>query len=222
MLIDDYVAGLNRALEGPGGPKRDLVVEARDSLVDTAEAYEEAGLGRLEAERLAVEEFGELREIAPGYQRELTATAGRRLAALLFVSVPLTTLLWSLIWAFFPVNADDWANRPEWFLPVARALDLFHLATGVLGGLTLLALTWGARWLRRPERATRLLAVWVWAMLPVTLLFSAALQYGSQGPTGFSGFLPGMLLSLTTPLLNGLQLYCAARCLRLTRRPRPA
>ncbi|MFE3455344.1 permease prefix domain 1-containing protein [Nonomuraea sp. NPDC059194] len=222
MLIDDYVAGLHRALDGPSGAKRDLVVEARDSLADTAEAYEEGGLARAEAERLAVAEFGEVAEIAPGYQRELTATAGRRLAALLFVSVPLTTLLWSLVWAFFPVNAADWAQRPDWFLLVARLLDLFQLATGVLGGLTLLALTWGARWVRRPERLTRVLALWVWAMLPVTLLFSLALQYGSHGPTGFSGYLPGVLLSLTTPLLNGLQLYGAARCLRISRRPLPA
>ncbi|MEU4701637.1 permease prefix domain 1-containing protein [Nonomuraea dietziae] len=222
MLIDDYVAGLAWALDGPAGPKRDLVVEARDSLVDTAEAYQEEGMARVEAELLAVEEFGELREIAPAYQRELTATAGRRLGALLFVSVPLTTLLWSLIWAFFPVDADAWAHRPDWFLPAARTLDLFHMATGVLGGLTLLVLTWGSRWVRRPERVTRLLAVWVWTMLPVTLLLSAALQYGSQGPAGFSAFLPGMILSLTTPLLNGLQLYAAARCLRLTRRLRAA
>lgn len=222
MLIDDYVSGLHRALDGPAGVKRDLVVEARDSLADTAEAYEADGLARLEAERLAVEEFGELAEIAPGYQRELVATAGRRLSALLFVSVPLTTLMWSLVWAFFPVNAADWAERPGWFLPVARLLDGFHLTTGVLGGLTLLALTWGARRVRRPERLTRLLALWVWAMLPVTLLLSLALQYGSHGPTGFSAFLPGMLLSLTTPLLNGLQLYGAARCLRIIRRLQPA
>ncbi|MET9340716.1 MULTISPECIES: permease prefix domain 1-containing protein [unclassified Nonomuraea] len=222
MLIDDYVAALHRALAGPSGAKRDLVLEARDSLVDTAEAYEAGGLARPEAERLAVAEFGELREVAPGYQRELTATAGRRLGALLFVSVPLTTLMWSLVWAFFPVHAADWANRPAWFLTVARTLDVFHLATGVLGGLALLALTRGARWVRGPERVTRILALWVWAMLPVTLLLSAALQYGSRGPAGFSAFLPGVILSLTTPVLNGLQLYGAAHCLRLTRRTRPA
>src|SRR5688500_19298305 len=98
MLIDDYVAELNRAITGPPGPKRDLVVEARDSLTDTADALEAEGLDRTEAERVAVAEFGPVAEIAPDYQAELTSASGRRLGFLLFVSVPITALMWSVLW----------------------------------------------------------------------------------------------------------------------------
>ncbi|MER5320950.1 permease prefix domain 1-containing protein [Streptosporangium roseum] len=74
-VIDDFVDRLCRMLKGPSHAKRDLLAEARDGLVDAAEALERRGFGRVEAERRAVREFGLLGEIAHGYQRELSAQA---------------------------------------------------------------------------------------------------------------------------------------------------
>ncbi|MGN9783308.1 permease prefix domain 1-containing protein [Nonomuraea sp. ZG12] len=71
-VIDDYVDRLHRRLKGPPRIKRDLLAEARDGLLDATDAWQRRGLGRAEAERTAVREFGPFGEIARGYQRELS------------------------------------------------------------------------------------------------------------------------------------------------------
>ncbi|GGS92948.1 permease prefix domain 1-containing protein [Nonomuraea spiralis] len=217
MRIDDYVADLDRALSGPSGPKRDLVVEARDSLSDTADALEADGLERAEAERLAVAEFGPVAEIAPSYQTELTAVAGRRLGLLLFISVPLTALMWSVVWRVYPTDPSVWVGRPAWYHVVSRLLDICQLATGLYGGVALLALGRGARWIRRPRLVTRSLGVVVWGMLPIAGAMSLALSYGPSGPGTMTSYLPAFLANLVTTAFWGLQIYGATRCLRVTR-----
>ncbi|MFG1944288.1 permease prefix domain 1-containing protein [Nonomuraea sp. NPDC048826] len=218
MLIDAYAAELQRTLSGPHGPKHDLVVEARDSLIDCADAYEAEGLRRAEAERRAVEEFGPISAVAPGYQEELTATAGRRLGWLLLVSVPATVLVWGLIWTLHPGDAELWQNRPEWFMPVSRLLDVLQLAVGLYGGLALLALGRGARLLPRTRLVTRSLGLAVWVMLPLTSLLGLLLSKGSVMPADLATFPPVMLASLVTYALAGMQLYCGTRCVMLTRK----
>ncbi|GGS49028.1 hypothetical protein GCM10010156_04610 [Planobispora rosea] len=215
-VIDDYVTGLSRALDGPRGPKRDLVTEARDSLIDAAEALELDGLDRSEAERAAVEEFGTIAEIAPGYQRELSVAAGRRLAALLFLSVPLTAVMWTAIWRVFPVDTISYAAQPGWFVPVARAVDITQLGIGVIGAFALLALGRGRRRIRRPWLVTRALGMFVWAMLPVMLVLCWALMYGSGRSFGFSDYTPGLAASALSYGVWGLQVYCATRCIGVT------
>ncbi|MGW2157245.1 permease prefix domain 1-containing protein [Nonomuraea sp. NPDC001699] len=217
MRIDDYVADLDRVLSGPAGAKRDLVVEARDSLSDTADALEADGLERAEAERLAVAEFGPVTEIAPGYQSELTAVAGRRLGLLLFISVPLTALMWSLVWRIYPADPALWVGRPAWYHLLSRLLDICQLATGLYGGLALLALGRGARWIRRPRLVTRSLGILVWGMLPVAGAMSLVLSYSSSGPGTMTDYLPAFLANLVTTAFWGLQIYGATRCLRVTR-----
>ncbi|MGW0482052.1 permease prefix domain 1-containing protein [Nonomuraea sp. NPDC003214] len=212
MRIDDYVTDLGRALSGPSGPKRDMVVEARDSLVDAADAYEAGGAGREEAERLAIEEFGPVRDIAPGFQAELTAVAGRRLGLLLFVSVPVTVVMWSVVWRFHPGSFAGYGPRADWHVFASRLLDVLQLGTGLYGGAALLAL---ARGLVRPGLVTRSLGVIVWVMLPVTGVLSLVLAQTS--PAGVALFLPAVLANLVTWAFWGMQLYCATRCLRVSR-----
>ncbi|KAB8190125.1 hypothetical protein FH608_037395 [Nonomuraea phyllanthi] len=219
MRIDDYVAELDRALAGPHGPKQDLVVEARDSLTDTADALEADGLDRAEAERVAVAEFGQVAEIAPGYQAELTAVAGRRLGFLLLISVPMTALMWSVLWRLYPATGYAWEHMPVWYRPVSRLLDVFQLCVGLYGGLALFALSRGARWIRRPRLVTRSLGVTVWIMLPVCGVLSALLSFGSPGANTLT-VLPAVLANVVTSAFWGLQIYGATRCLRVTR-PRP-
>ncbi|MFF0863790.1 permease prefix domain 1-containing protein [Nonomuraea sp. NPDC003560] len=222
MRIDDYVADLDRALSGPSGAKRDLVVEARDSLSDTADALEADGLDRAEAERLAVAEFGPVTEIAPGYQSELTAVAGRRLGLLLFISVPLTALMWSMVWRTYPADPALWVGRPAWYHLISKLLDICQLATGLYGGLALLALGRGARWIRRPHLVTRSLGIVVWGMLPLGGAMSLVLSYSPPGPGTMTGYLPAFLANLVTTAFWGLQIYGATRCLRVSRTRRPA
>ncbi|MEU8103895.1 permease prefix domain 1-containing protein [Nonomuraea muscovyensis] len=212
MRIDDYVGELERALTGPYGPKHDLLVEARDSLADTADALEAGGLDRAEAERLAVAGFGAVEEVAPGYQAELTAAAGRRLGMLLVAGIPVTVLMWSVVWRFYPT---DRAALTGWPVALSRALDLAQLATSLYGGLVLFALGRGARWVRGPQAVTRSLGVLVWVMLPATGLMTLPLALdGRMG--ALPDFLPAMVAGLATAAFWGVQVFGATRCLRVT------
>jgi small-conductance mechanosensitive channel len=101
--IEQYVRRLDRALSGPGRVKADVLAEARDSLIDAAEAYREGGLAHGEAERQAVREFGPVDELAPAYQREMAAGAARRLAlrvalAYLVVASGSVLMWWDAPW----------------------------------------------------------------------------------------------------------------------------
>lgn len=223
-LIDDYVRELGRELRGPRRARHDMIVEARDSLVDTAEALEASGMSRAEAESLAVAEFGPVEEIAPGYQEELLAGQGRRTAALLFLSVPLVTLMWSLIWRFWPeiVTMSPVEHKPWWFLPVARALDIAQILTGLVAAVALVTLGRGTRrrFAPRARTVTRALGLLVWCQLPFTTGMSIALM--SAGHTGFGTYVPGVVASVLSCGMQAWQLHSAARCLALSRRPRPA
>jgi hypothetical protein len=220
-VIDDYVAGLGDALKGPYRPKRDLVAEARDSLVDTADALEGDGLGRAEAELTAVREFGSLDEIAPGYQRELVTCAGRRLAMVLFLAVPATALMWAVIWQVYPTGEGlDLASLPWWFVPVARAMDILQLLIGTVGAVVVITLGRGLRRVRRPERLTRALALLIWGILPVWAVMCMALALGSGKMNGFSGYPPGVVALAISLVLWLVQLYCAWHCLWVSRRSR--
>lgn len=215
--IDEYVASMRHALRGPGGARRDLLTEARDSLLDAAEAYEGEGLPRAEAERLAVADFGTVPEVAPGFQGELTVSQGRRTAALLFLSVPLIAFMWAVIWRIFPESPHVAEIKPVWFGPLARTVDLLQLGVGVIGGLALLALGRGARLVRRPALVTRGLGLFVWIQTPLIAVMGLTLAAAAQGPVGFSGYLPGVAVSLISYALAGWMLYSAAHCLRCTR-----
>jgi HAAS domain-containing protein len=115
--IDGYVVALSRALRGPRRLRADLVAEARDGLEDATEAYEADGLDRVEAEREAVQEFGEVSEIAAAYRDELAIAQARRTAVLLSVA----TLIQPLVWAdgVWPWNSAT-ADTPS---PVAAVLN---------------------------------------------------------------------------------------------------
>ncbi|MEN3538915.1 permease prefix domain 1-containing protein [Microbispora sp. ZYX-F-249] len=215
--IDEYVASMRHALRGPGGAKRDLLAEARDSLLDAAEAYEGEGLPRAEAERLAVADFGTVPEVAPGFQGELAVSQGRRTAALLFLSVPLSAFMWAVIWRIFPQTAEMEQIKPEWFGLLARTVDLLQLAVGAVGGVALIAFGRGLRRIRRPALLTRWLGLFVWVQTPLVGAMGLTLAAAAQGPAGFTGYLPGLAVALVSDAFSVWQLYSAAHCLRCTR-----
>jgi hypothetical protein len=97
MVIDAYVADLDRALRGPARVKADLVREAADGLRDAAAAYRDEGLNEDEAQRRAVGDFGEVRDVAPDYQSELAAAQGRRTALLICLTLAPQSLVWRYV-----------------------------------------------------------------------------------------------------------------------------
>ncbi|WP_433417684.1 permease prefix domain 1-containing protein [Microtetraspora malaysiensis] len=217
-VIDDYVTRLGRSLRGPLRAKRDLLAEARDGLVDATEALEADGLLRPDAERLAVEEFGPIAQIAPTYQEELAVGQGRRTALLLFLSVPFTALMWSMIWRIFPVDpVTEIAQWPGWFRPVSRIVDYTQLAVGVLAAVALLAFGPARRRLARPWLVTRALGVLVWVEVPLVGALSLLLSM-SASFDGFSSYPPGVVATLFSWAFMLWQLSSATRCLIFTPR----
>jgi hypothetical protein len=92
--IEAYVAELDRNLRGPYRAKRDMLIEAHDSLVDATASHQKAGLDPLDAERRAVAEFGDIAEIAPGYQAELGLAQCRRTAWVVIATLVVQTVVW--------------------------------------------------------------------------------------------------------------------------------
>ena len=141
--IDRYVTALDRRLVGPGRLKRDVLTEARDSLIDAAAAYEDAGIDPADAQRRAVDDFGSVARIAPAYQAEVAATYGQRLAGLVTVLLVIGALLGDRMWQGAPWIGVE---PPEGYVLAARALNwagYLGLATAAIG---FLVLRWRARW----------------------------------------------------------------------------
>ncbi|MET1075565.1 MAG: permease prefix domain 1-containing protein [Umezawaea sp.] len=122
-VIDGYVGELDGRLRGPAAAKADLLAEARDSLADAAEHYRDAGLPAEEAERRAVEEFGPLAVVAPGYQGELAAAHAATMLRTVMVLIPLTYVLWEVNRMFWigPWSNFDGVSAPDWYLFVSHA-----------------------------------------------------------------------------------------------------
>lgn len=93
-IAEAYVTALDRALVGPRRVRRDLVQEARGHLDDATDAYCRAGRDRADAERLAVDDFGELDDIVPAFQTTLAVASSRRTALMLFVVLSIQPFLW--------------------------------------------------------------------------------------------------------------------------------
>jgi hypothetical protein len=161
--VEEHVAALDRALSGPAKARRGMVREARDGLVDAADAYRRGGLDAHRAARLAVRDFGPVAEVAPLYQEELAAGQGRRTAQLLVVGVPGLVLGWDLL---VSVGFSAGPQAPAAVAVLATALDV----AGVLVAATalgLVALTF--RRTRSPRRVAAAAAV----TTVVTVLLSA-------------------------------------------------
>lgn len=175
-LITGYTAELGRLLRGPSRLKADLVAEARDGLVDAAEAYEHEGADRHAAAHRAVADFGPLREVASGYQAVLASAQARRTAVLVFVITAAQTLSATYEWQTLSDNGVTF--QPDLgYSVLARTVDWVGVGNKVAALLVLLAAGIGVRYLgNRPAicRFTGVLTLAVGAFMFVagTLLTS--------------------------------------------------
>ena len=142
--IEGYVAGLSQRLRGPRRIRADLVAEARDSLVDAAEAYQASGASPAEAQRRAVTEFGSYAEIVPDYQAELAVAQGRRTVLLIALALPVLVLLAPLMWWRSPWSGG--AQMPPGYCRLTVGFDVLSVAGAVLALLVLVGYGWGSRY----------------------------------------------------------------------------
>jgi hypothetical protein len=153
--IDEYVRTLDRALTGPGRLKGDMLREARHGLADAAEAYQEEGLARAEAERLAVAEFGEVHALAPDYQAELGLGAARRLALKMVLVPMLVVTLADFMWRGSPWSTSTTGpHPPAGYLLISQAQDYLGYVWAGLAMAVYLWLAWSARRGRPTGRVT--------------------------------------------------------------------
>jgi hypothetical protein len=172
-IVDDYVAGLAGALRGPRRARADLVAEARDSLLDAAEAYQRGGLHEAEAQRRAVAEFGGYAEVVPGYQAELAVAQGRRTTLWLAGGLVALRLLVPLMWRG-PLSRDGASG----YLWLAAGFDYLALVGAVAALVAWLALGWGSRYVPDGARLTRIFGGSALAFLALHGLSGAAMLWG--------------------------------------------
>jgi hypothetical protein len=148
-----HIAELGRELRGPARARQSMLAEARDGLLDAADAYRECGLEPRAAATRAVGDFGSVREIAPLFQDELTVRQGRWLAVQLALVFPGMVLAWDVLWS----SGVRWPGPVSPFVSVlARGQDVL---CGVVAAalLVLLALTF--RRAASPRALTRAIAI---------------------------------------------------------------
>ncbi|MGW0431594.1 permease prefix domain 1-containing protein [Micromonospora sp. NPDC003197] len=215
-VIDAYVQRLDRALHGPVRLKRDLLTEARHSLLDAAEGYRVDGLPETEAERLAVAEFGAVPALAAEYQAELSATMVRTLALRIFAVWLLLASSADLMWQGAP-----WSDpRPTTgYLLFSTALNWVWVAAGLLSIASYLWLTWSARQGRpAPIRLIRALGRILAGALGVGCLLGATVYAWSLNLWDSAISWPPMLVGGTVMFAAYAWLAATARpCLAATR-----
>jgi HAAS domain-containing protein len=140
-VIERYVAELDGRLRGPAAVKADLLTEARDSLADAADRYRDGGLSPQEAERRAVEEFGSLTVVAPGYQAELAAAHAATVLRSVMVLIPLTYVLWEVNRMFWigPWSSFGGAPTPGWYRFVSQGNGYVPWIITAIAGVSLVA-----------------------------------------------------------------------------------
>ena len=209
--VDEYLAGLSRALPGPRRRKADLLTEARDHLVDATEALEAGGLDRGSAEREAVADFGALDDVVPGYRAELAVSQGRRTAMLLFGVLMLQPLVWREgVWSWNQDVVQESALN-DFFQVLVRNIGMVAIAGTVIA---VIAAGIGMRYPLVREHVSRVTALFALVSSTVIGAIGVAMAATSTHPVAFLDYAVVAGFVVLPLAVVGLQ---AGRCLRLAR-----
>lgn len=217
-MTGDAVAVLERSLRGPRRARADMVREVRDGLDDAVEAHLAAGLSQDEAQRRALDEFGDMRAIAAELQGELTARYGRRSAVLLALAFPALTLLWDTLWL-----TDAVPMRPP--APavalLADLIDTMSMVSAVCCVAGVLVLGVGARWGVPANRVTQGVGVLALCTLLGTVGTSLLMQFVNDDGGAMYELPPVLGVTAVNTAIAGWVIVTARRCLVLARAARP-
>ncbi|WBB81486.1 permease prefix domain 1-containing protein [Micromonospora sp. WMMD882] len=195
-MIEAYVAELGGALRGPRASKADLLAEARDGLIDAADAYEDAGLDRPDAERRAVAEFGAVPDIVPDYQTELGLAQGRRTALLIFFVLAAQPVLWR---ATRRLAGGAGFDSPGYLL-VEDVVSWMGAATVCAAILVVAAAGYGVRYLGARRRLARVTGVFALTVCVVFSVLGVLLTALTPNALMSVAGLPSALVFLGIPL----------------------
>ena len=92
--IESLLRAIGARLPGPARPREEILAELRDGLLEVADANERRGLGRAEAVRVAVRQFGDAPTIAAAFWPEMAAARARQVVLALFATGPVVAALW--------------------------------------------------------------------------------------------------------------------------------
>jgi hypothetical protein len=218
--IDVYVDGLAAALRGPRRHRDEMVTEARDSLLDAAEAYAGAGHDPLDAQRRAVAEFGSHRQVVPGYQAELATLQGRRTATWIALVLPVMTLLEPLMWWDTAWSTDERATHTYWVLVDHYQYTSFLAAAAAW--LAIVGFGWGSRFLRDGLQYARLVGQATVAFLGLHAVLGATVFVLSLHQWPAAATWPPVLIGMViNTAAFGYAGCLAVRCVAAARTPRP-
>lgn len=213
--IDVYIDELAVSLRGPRRAKADLLTEARDSLVDAAESFEQEGLAREAAERRAIDEFGRVPEIVPDYQAELGLSQARGTALTVLFVFAAQPIVWG-VWGSLPHERTD---DPGTIYAFASELVEWLGGAAIIGALLIVgACGIGIRYLSLGRRFARVTAVFGFTVAGVfatlgLLLTLLTPEAQARSLTSVSG-VPWTVAFLMLPLaVVGVS---ARRCLDVT------
>lgn len=209
--IDSYLTELAGRLRGPHRARADLLAEARDGLVDAAEAHEAAGAAPELAARLAVVEFGSVPEIAPAYQRVLGFAQARRTALLVFLLSAAQSLMSTFAWRYAGLG---WTSDPGPLVHLTAFLfDWVGVVLKVLALLLLVLCGVGVRYLGARRWIPRLTG---YGALAVCLFSLVAAVFLTSGFSAAELFAPLRLLVYGSIVVVPICLagWSAGRCLR--------
>ena len=125
--IEALLQAIGSRLPGPARPRKEILAELRDGLLEVAEANQRRGLDHDEAAQLAVRQFGDAPTIAAAFWPEMAAGRARRVVFGLFVTGPIVVALWV------------WAARSRSLVSESGAFDssLSHVAAVLLISATI-------------------------------------------------------------------------------------
>lgn len=214
-VIDGYLADLDARLRGTASVKAELLAEARDGLVDAAEAHQDRGLSAADAQRAAVDEFGPVDEIGREYQAELGVAQGARLLRSLLLALPAVHALWELtaLWSIGAWDQHYGTTTPPWYLSFAWANDRVVWLSSAIALVALLGCRWASRNGIETQRIARIAAIAGAVALGSVLVVECCLLVATASfdPHRLSGPLPTGLASLVSAVVAGRLLVLTVR-----------
>lgn len=131
-MIEPYLAELGRRLELPARKRRRILDESRDHLLELTGRGRELGLPDAEAERRAIETFGEPRAIAREFHEQVASAGVQRLSGLTAALLVAFLALQAIVTLAPAGSHADWASSGGYGV-LAFFLGQVAAVAGVLG-----------------------------------------------------------------------------------------